>query len=1003
MKPSELSAALAKDPLFALVPPAELDSLCKTAGEAALATGQCVFRAGDDPDGLYFVTSGKIRIVAPVPDGTELTLGTVDAGGTFGEQALLKDTPRSATARAASNVRLMRIDRDAFRKLLGRIPGLEQRLLDVAGESAMRGFFRRLGRITSLSPKVLEEVARSVVPRTLPAGATLIREGEPPDSLYIVKAGRLEVLKNRDGRDYVLGEVGVGGFVGELGILTSSPRAATVLARTSAEVLELAGDTFLRLVAPDRDSRTRLLEGLAVFSLKQTGAEPTLEADTVHADVPGEPFEGEALPFIEATDAGATGRACLGMVQAFHRIEDTEPLPEILDGAMDERSWWGLAEAMESVGLSARGCQATYLQLCSASLPAVVPFRGKGYVTLYRASVDEVVIGHPARGLRRLGREEFLRGWSGRTLLVSPRTSLDTTAEGVRMFRPLVSPHWWLIGKITLAAVITNAFGMVIPFLTAFIVDRVVVHASLSLLRSMTAGVIVVSVFTVLVQALQKYWSVWMATRLNFSLVDQFYRHALSLPISYFTQNKVGDVTERFQQNEKIQDFLTEDALHLLQDGVLVVMYTATMLVLNFQLGMMVALYIPVYFLMVFSASPRLGEIAEEAFRYSVDAMSALIESITGVHTVKGLSLEGPVQRRWERHFVEYVRTSFAGFQLGLMVSAGSTFITSVATTSIMFFGAFQVVGGKMSVGALLAFYSLMNQLMKPVQKLLTNYGKYQMMLMSLYRVNEVLEQKPEEEEWSRRYLCRMPAIQGHVVFENVTFSYKPGEAPLVIKGINLTIEPGQTVAVVGRSGAGKSTLAHLLLRLQNPTDGRILIDGYDVSSVDGASLRRQVGVILQDSFLFAGTIRENIAPHQPDASLEQVQSAAVLAGAHEFVSRLRLGYDTIIGERGASLSGGQKQRIAIARAIFADPRILIMDEATSALDTESEKAIQENLARLLAGRTTLVIAHRLSTVQSANKIVVLDSGYIAEEGTHDELMAQGGLYYHLASQQIEE
>ncbi|MBI4861341.1 MAG: peptidase domain-containing ABC transporter [Candidatus Riflebacteria bacterium] len=900
MDTADLEQILSNDPVFAVLPPEELTRVCSSFVDVALTTGQTVFCAGDDGDAFFVVSSGRARIVSPLPDGSEINLAVVEKGGYFGEQSLLTGARRSATVRAVDELHLFRLDREVFLALVKRVPGLEQKLTDLARQQALLGFLRRIGKIVKLGAEKLKQLSAAVEPLVVPAGTTIMRQGDSPDRLYIVKGGRVEVLQTEGDREYVLGEVPIGGFIGELGILTGSPRQATVVARTRSELLTLEGERFLKLLAPGPEARVKLLEGLSAFMLARPPAQTEAEAEAPEAQAPGVSARGYTFPVHPVSAPEGTGKACLSMVLARLGIEDPEAIPEIADGRVDERSLWQLAEAAEAIGLSARGCQLTFAQLTGVALPIIVPFRGKGYVVVYQVSPEEVILGDPASGLRRLHREEFQRGWSGRSLVVAVRARLNRESDGMGMLAPLVKPYWRLLANIVVAAVILNAFGMSTPFLTQFILDRVIVHQSHTLLRTMTSAVVLIAIFTLLLRATQKYWSLWLATRVNFSLVDQFYRHSLDLPVSYYTTNKIGDITGRFQQNERVQHFLTNEALKALLDVVLVLMYAVTMVTLNFKLGLMVVLYIPVYIALTFSVAPWLVALANKSFYASVEAESALIESITGIGTVKGLALEEPVQRRWEGHFTEYIRHQFAGFRLGLMVSSFTSFLTDVATTGIMFWGAYQVLDGRMSIGALMAFYTLMRQVMEPVQKLVGTYGQYQQALMSLDRVNEVLDSRPEEEEETRRYRYRMPPIRGHVQFERLKFSYVPAEGRMVLRGIDLEIKPGEMVAVVGRSGAGKSTLAHLLLRLVRPTQGRVLIDGVDLEGVDGASLRRQIGVILQDSFLFSGTIRENIAPMQQDAVLEHIQAAASLAGAHEFVSRLPLGYDTVVGERGA-------------------------------------------------------------------------------------------------------
>ena len=337
----------------------------------------------------------------------------------------------------------------------------------------------------------------------------------------------------------------------------------------------------------------------------------------------------------------------------------------------------------------------------------------------------------------------------------------------------------------------------------------------------------------------------------------------------------------------------------------------------------------------------------------------------------------------------------------GMTVISIGNILQTLNVIFLFWYGARLVIADELSVGQLVAFNVLVASVTRPIMSLVDLWREFQEISIALERLNDVFDSKPEQ-DIAQKGLIHMPPIRGHIKFENVTFRYPTRPDKNALQSINLEIYPGQTIALVGRSGSGKSTFANMLLRLHEPNEGRIFIDGYDLRQVSINSLRSQIGVVPQDVFLFSGTIRENIAFGDPDAPLEQVVGASMLAGAHEFVSELPLGYETKIGERGQSLSGGQKQRIAIARALFKKPRILIFDEATSALDTESERAIQQNLDQILKDRTTFIIAHRLSTVRGADLIVVMDRGAIIEVGTHYSLMEQKGIYYYLNSQQLE-
>jgi ATP-binding cassette subfamily B protein len=484
-------------------------------------------------------------------------------------------------------------------------------------------------------------------------------------------------------------------------------------------------------------------------------------------------------------------------------------------------------------------------------------------------------------------------------------------------------------------------------------------------------------------------------------MVTAFYRHLLALPIRYFEDRRVGDILKRFGENEKIRELLTGRAVSVALDCLMIVIYVAMMFYYNAKLTLAALAFIPAYGALTLIVTPIMKRQHRAYFERSAAAESHLVESVTAIGTVKATAVERRVRWKWEGLMLKALNVEFRGEITNISAQSIATVLQAVNTTVLLWYGAHLVIGRELSVGQLMAFHALAGNVTRPILDLIDLWHDVQEVIIALERLSDVFDATPEEDH-TRHHLVQLPPLVGHITFEHVTFRYTAQAEREALHEINLTIRPGQRIALVGPSGAGKTTLASLLLRFHDPTGGRIVIDGFDLRQVSPSSLRMQVGVVPQDVFLFAGTIRENIALSAPDAPLTDVIAAATLAGAHDFVSRLPLGYETVIGERGQGLSGGQRQRIAIARALFSNPRLVILDEATSALDTDSERAIQASLNGVLKDRTTVIIAHRLSTVRDADLIVVLDQGRIVETGDHDTLLRQGGLYASLVSRQLE-
>jgi ATP-binding cassette subfamily B protein len=421
----------------------------------------------------------------------------------------------------------------------------------------------------------------------------------------------------------------------------------------------------------------------------------------------------------------------------------------------------------------------------------------------------------------------------------------------------------------------------------------------------------------------------------------------------------------------------------------------------SWKMALLALVIVPPFVLLALIATPFLRRISREIFNAFAVENSYLIESLTGVRTVKSMAVEQTVRWRWEEHLLQSVKKMFSGQIISNRLQIFSSTLETVVTTGLLWFGAWLVIQNELTIGQLVAFNMLIGNVITPFERLTVLWNQLQEVIIAVERINDVIDTEPEE-NLQASVRQSLPELKGEIQFDQVTFRYHPESDINVLENLSFTVQPGQTVALVGRSGSGKTTISKLILGLYPATDGKVLIDGQDITSLSLQSLRQQIGVVDQDTFLFGSTIRENISIGHPSATLDEIITAAQQAGADEFIKKLPMGYETQIGEGGGMLSGGQRQRLAIARALLGNPRLLILDEATSHLDAESERIIQTNFNTILQGRTTLIIAHRLSTVRKADLILVLDKGVLVESGTHHQLMAKRGHYYYLNQQQMD-
>jgi subfamily B ATP-binding cassette protein HlyB/CyaB len=525
------------------------------------------------------------------------------------------------------------------------------------------------------------------------------------------------------------------------------------------------------------------------------------------------------------------------------------------------------------------------------------------------------------------------------------------------------------------------------------VIDKVIVHQSMTTLDMLVIGFIAIAIFELVLGVLRSYVFSHTTNRIDVELGARLFRHLLALPLGYFQARRTGDSVARVRELENIRHFLTGSALTLVIDLFFMVAFLLCMFMFSPQLTAIVLAAFPFYIAISAGVAPRFRRLLEEKFRRGAENQAFLVESVSGVETLKSMAVEPQMQRRWEEQLAGYVASSFRVITLSNASSQAVQFVSHITYAAILFFGAKLVINGELTIGELVAFNIFAMRVNQPVVRLAQMWQEFHQIRISVARLGDILNTPAEPTYNPGR--AALPAIKGDIAFEHVNFRYRV-DGPEILHDVTFTVPAGQVVGIVGSSGSGKSTLSKLIQRLYVPEGGRVMIDGVDLGMVDTAWLRRQMGVVLQENVLFNATVRENIALADPAMPMDRVIAAATLAGAHDFILELPYGYDTEIGERGDTLSGGQRQRIAIARALVTNPRILIFDEATSALDYESERIIHQNMHDICAGRTVVIIAHRLSTVRNADRIITIERGRIIEDGAPEDLMHTGGRYANL-------
>jgi ATP-binding cassette, subfamily B, bacterial HlyB/CyaB len=568
-------------------------------------------------------------------------------------------------------------------------------------------------------------------------------------------------------------------------------------------------------------------------------------------------------------------------------------------------------------------------------------------------------------------------------------------------FAGYLLPYKKILLHLFMATFVIQILGLVPPMIIQNILDGVVVHQNANLLHLLIGGLIISNVFTQLTATIRAALTNFMVRKLDFMMMSQFFRHALSLPYSFFAKRKTGDIFARFEENQTIRAFLTESTISTVLNLLMIFIYFTVMFLYNVKLTLLLIAFVVPMLALTVLMTPKVKSFRRDVFRATTDAKAYLMEALGGADTVKGMGIERPVRLKWEKKYAQALDVQYRAQSFNIGVGLAGNLLSAATTIAILWAGADLVLTRELSIGQLIAFNALMGSVLAPLMGLIGLWSLLNDASVAMERLGDVLDLEPEQRPEDLASRVAIPDLQGDIRFDGVYFRYGGNETPYVLENISVDIKPGELVAVVGRSGSGKSTLAKLLVGFYPPTDGRLTVDGYDIGVVDKEYYRAQVGYVMQTNLLFSGTIAENIAGGSDEPDRRRIEEVAKRADAHGFISKLPLGYQQVVGERGTGLSGGQIQRLCIARALYRDPRLLVFDEATSALDSESESNIIANLSDILKGRTAVVIAHRLSTILRADKILVLYDGKIVEQGRHDELVERRGMYYELVQKQL--
>ncbi len=1006
---ADIHTVLRRNPIFAALSETELDFLLDNAEPVTLPLGHTIMRKGQPGSGFHILLQGRVRVLDDGDRLNPVTLARLRRGAAFGERSLLFDQPVSATIRCSSKVRLLSLSVERFKAVVEKLPSVRERMTEEALRQVEFNFLRTCELLTEASNAQINALLAMAVPRNLAAGEAAVSPGDAADQVMLVRSGQLRLVKPAE-RAVLLGFARGGAAIGAPAIRGAETMGMAAIAEEASQVLVFPLAAFRALLVENATLWARVENWARNMAAQERTIAAAAEAGEEAGDATefdrlfrqGSVRDGRGLfarsyPVVLAALPELRGVACLAAAcRWFGQEPELRSMVELPLRPGRGDSLFTLARKAEAQGLLTRQMRLSADALRKAPVPAIVASRDGRMRLLWRVTGKTVLLSDPDAGLVSLDHKTFLEGWDGQllSLFKVPEFGASAGAGLIQRFAPLARPHQRTFINVILLTLLLQLLEAMVPIFSETIVDQVVLFDDWPLFYLMLGCTLVAAVMGLIGGVVRQLLLMYASAAIGANLQVRFLAHILAAPVDLVSRWRVGELTLRFHENEKILQIISRSGVEIFVDGMAVAIFGTLLVVTSAKLSVLALLFAGGMFGLLRWATPRLRGLDREIFHREEAVQSHLIELVDGVTTIKSLGREEAIGARGSLLLAEATDAEFRNARLQAQVTVAIEALRQAASLGVMWVGAQLVMAGGLTAGALIAFSGLLGALLAPIESISLIYNEILKLRISMDRVNEVLALPTEPN------LPAMPCppIQGEVRFEAVGFSYTPGAGAWTVAPTTLTIPAGMKVALVGPSGSGKSTFAKLINRLLEPTEGRIFIDGIDISQVDVGSLRRQIGVVEQSPYIFAGSIRDNICKADPTLPLERVVRAAKLSGCTEFIDRFPMGYDTKVGEGGRVLSGGQSQRIIIARALATDPALLIFDEATAALDTDTERLIQANLDAVLSGRTTFIIAHRLSTIRNADLILVMDRGRIVEQGSHDELFAAKGLYHRLCT-----
>ena len=961
----------------------EIDFLKKDIKEISFKPGEPINDLNTLPEGIIFILEGKLRLIAYDQKKEPFSLETYEKGEIAGSQQLIRgcmDQILTASTKAKCQV----LPAKLFLELLSS-KNIDNKIISKVSASELFDIAKKSKISNNLSDDELFSWAKLVCSNKKLKVLNLFENDINPSTLkknYLVSSSNIKnhapgsVIENLDGLE--------------------------IMGKLPARLIEMPTiwpPTIYQSTSKDKD------QNLDDHNEKNKKVE-YLQKEALE-DWYGRLRDDGTYPHLKGKGALEEPFSCLRMLA---RHFDLPFRKDVIQRILNNQLQTGnesiiklqtLAAILDILGLRASGLQPNSEELLSrAPFPAILMLKNTPII-IWESSKDKVLISDP-REEQKWVETKFLfevsKAEELSLLCIEKNANAPKARFGLSWFIPSIKKHKGALAQVVITSFFVQLLGLFNPLLIQQIIDAVISQGNYSSLNVLGTLLIAMALAQALLGSLRTYLFSDTTNRIDISLGASIINHLLRLPLSYFAKRPVGEVSSRIGELEKIRSFLTGTALTVLLDAIFSFIYIGVMLLYSVPLTIAALGVVPLFIALTVAVSPIIRRQLREGAEANARVQSHLVETLAGMETVKGQGMELPSEWRWEQLYGGQIEAGFRNTITSTAAGSANQFLGQVSGLIIIWYGAILVLDGKLTLGQLIAFRILSGYVTSPLLRLASLWQNFQETALSLERLSDVVDH-PEEIEITGENLPPIPPIKGSINYDSVSFRFS-NSGPMQLLNVNLSIDKGSFIGIVASSGSGKSTLLKLLTKLYEPENGTIRIDNYDISKVDLYSLRSQIGVVPQDSLLFDGSVQANIGLTRPDANFEDIQKAAKIACADDFIETLPSGYSSSVGERGSALSGGQRQRIAIARMVLKRPKLLILDEATSALDVDTEQRLTRNLAEEYKESTVLFITHRLGSLKHADKIFVMHEGSLVEEGNHETLIALSGRYATLYKQQ---